>query len=84
MEGLSTRGSCPLAPPLSAIPALKTVTLSSPRPVAEIQLFEWRGKGHQFSELGEMLLFHVCAGRPDVNRVLKFANRIGISDFTTI
>ena len=52
--------------------------------MAEIQLFEWRGKGHQFSESGEMLLFHVFAGRPDVNRVLKFANRIGISDFTTI
>ena len=31
-----------------------------------------------------MLLVHVFAGRPDVNRVLKFANRIGISDFTTI
>ena len=52
--------------------------------MAEIQLFEWRGKGHQFSESGEMLLVHVFAGRPDVNRVLKFANRIGISDFTTI
>ena len=31
-----------------------------------------------------MLLVHVFAGRPDVNRVLKFANRIGMSDFTTI
>ena len=29
-------------------------------PVAEIQLFEWGGgKGHQFSESGEMLLFDV-------------------------
>ena len=52
--------------------------------MAEIQLFEWRGKGHQFSDSGEMLLFDVFAGGPGVNRVLKFANRIGISDFTTI
>ena len=27
--------------------------------VAEIQLFEWRVKGHQFSGSGEMLLFDV-------------------------
>ena len=27
--------------------------------VAEIQLFEWGGKGHQFSESGEMLSFDV-------------------------
>ena len=31
-----------------------------------------------------MLLFDIFAGRPDVNRVLKCANRIGMSDFTTI
>ena len=29
------------------------------RTVAEIQLFEWRGKSHQFSESGEVLLLDV-------------------------
>ena len=41
-------------------------------------------KGLQFSESGEMLLFDIFARRPDVNKVRKCANRIGISDFTTI
>ena len=41
-------------------------------------------KGLQFSESGEVLLFDVFAGRPDVNKALKCAKRTNISDFITI
>ena len=52
--------------------------------VAEIQFFEWGGgQGPSISESGEMFLFDLFAGRPDINKVLKCAKRIGMSDFTT-
>ena len=50
-----TKGKATKSAPYSQYHRFKG-TLDS---VAEIQLFEWRGKSHQFSESGEVLLLDV-------------------------
>ena len=51
--------------------------------VGQWRKFSFLSGAHQFSESGEMLRLRYFAGRPDVYGVIKCANGIGLSDFTT-
>ena len=51
--------------------------------MAEIKLFEWGARPINLPSREKCFCLRYFAGRPDVYGILKCANGIGISDFTT-